>query len=128
MAEEKTFFQILTSTVDKKFFPTETQIETLNSYIMLQYISNDPMGAIVANSMNVYHNTPITAQYRFIRHALPKNVKFIKFLKKEKVSDENINLISKYYNLNDKLAMEYLEMMTEEDILRIKDYYSGGRM
>lgn len=128
MAEEKSFFQLITSVVDKKFMPTDEQIEGMNSYILLQYLSNDPMGAIVANTMNVYSEIPLVAQYRFLRNALPKNIKFIKFAKKEKISDSNITLVREYYKLNDKLALEYLELISEEDLERIKDYYSGGRM
>lgn len=125
--EERTFFQIITSIVDKKFFPTEDEIGTLNSYITLQYLANDPQASMYANVINCYSDIPLSAQYRFLRHSLPK--KFIKFNKKEKIQDkETVELVSRYYNISEKLAINYLELLNTNDIDEIKDYFNCGRI
>lgn len=126
---EPTFFSLMSSIVDKKFFPTEEQIDTMNSFVTCQFLSNDPMGSIIANTMNVYNKVPMTAQYRFFRNALPANIKRINYIKKPKVEiNEDINHIMEYYNVNEKIALEYYDLMTKESLEDLRDLYSYGRV
>ena len=126
---EPTFFNLMASIVDKKFFPTEDQIETMNSFVTCQFLANDPMGALVANTMNVYNKVPMTAQYRFFRNALPSNIKRITYIKKPKTNvTEDLENIMNYYNVNEKIAIEYFEIMTKEALAELKDYYSYGKV
>ena len=126
---EPTFYQLMTSIVDKKIKPTDEQIDTMSSFVTVQYLSNDPMGCIVGNTMNIYSKVPMVAQYRFFRYAMPKNVKYIQFLKKPIASDsENLLNVCRFYDVNETMGKEYLEILKESDLAEIKDYYAHGRV
>lgn len=80
---------------------------------------------LLANMMNLHHKVPNRAQYEFYMATCPKK-RYITWAKKPR-KDEDVLMIQKYYNCNEKVAREYLKLLTPEQLSDMeKQVYNGG--
>ena len=117
-SKEPTDYSIMKSAITKDFKPTPEQIKKINKYFLIRYISGDLRYIHIANILNSLPNIPIEAQYELIRCSSLDKVKYTNFRKK-KFSRKQIKTIKTYYNVSDKVAKEYLEILPEEEYLKI---------
>lgn len=81
-----------------------------------------------ANEMNKLYHLPKYMQYRYLLGAVTKRKRYSKWLKKEERSEDFV-LIQKHYQLNDERTLEYMKILTPEQILDIKNKnVKGGRL
>ena len=79
-----------------------------------------------ANEMNQHHTLDKNMQFNFLRHAVPARKRYKKWVKHEAVS-EDIELVSKMYNMSQKRAVDALELLSAEQIQMIREFlYMGG--
>lgn len=128
MEKQYGFFDILTSIVNKKEIPDEIIKKQFNSFIALNWLSNHPAGLLIGNYLNASRgNSSINdfVGYKFLRNAinLPKNT-FIKYSKKQK-QEELLELIEKKYKCSYETAREYLEILPDSEIKKIKAIKKG---
>lgn len=71
-----------------------------------------------ANEMNMWQSIPIETQFDFYINSLPKAKRFSKWYKEEK--SEDLEAVSKYYNMNLIKAKEALSILKQEQIEAIK--------
>lgn len=122
--ETRTMFQIMSTVVNKSFWPTEDEIKKINSFMLVRYISNDPFGCQIGSAIDHFHTMPVSAQYRFVRHSLSNKISYIKFPKKEKVDNkEEIDILMKHYRINERTAVEYSDILSAEAKQAIIDKY-----
>lgn len=126
---EHNVFHIIGSAVDRKFIPTAEEYDKISPYLFLRYFSNDPVGLMIVNELNVRNNIPRKWEYWFMRDMMPKSTRFIRYSKKDKFDDEHfLEHLTHYFKCNDRQALEYLDILPDEEIDKIKDLYRGGVM
>jgi hypothetical protein len=124
---KRTPWQIMTTSVNKKFIPTDDEIKTVPSFMFTKWLSNDVFGALVANVINVYSHIPIGSQYRLVSALTKGKVKYIQYTKPEVTfSEEDISLIQTHYKCNRLQSIDYLEMLKTHQLEKIKKHYQYG--
>jgi hypothetical protein len=74
---------------------------------------------LFSNEMNRLSHIPPSLQYQFYLYSLPKRKRISKWTKKENVDE--LELIKKYYDLNDAKAFDVLNILTKTQIEYIKN-------
>ena len=119
-------YKVMTSILTT-YEPTYDEKMTLNSFFMCRYLSNDYRGVVVANLVNYYYNQlPLNIQYDFAKQVLYGEIKFIQTPKKEKLDSKLLDNISRFYKVNFDHAIEYSELMTDEDKEEFRTMYDGN--
>jgi hypothetical protein len=126
--EDKTIkhtnYNIMKSAVDGKIKPSVEEINKINSFFLVRYVSNDPASIYIANALNCNSNIPIYAQYKFILHSTLDRVAFISYPKKEdKFPNKTIKIICNHFKVNELVAKEYIKILGEEKTQEILNEY-----
>jgi len=120
--------------------PTKEEIQKINSYTMVRWLSGNKYTVIPANLININYNIPIENQYQFFDDVfdlmkIKKNIKFIKYnsdsnsnASKETKKSKIIQNISMYYKINLKEAEKYYSLMSSKEHKRFKDMYKEGKI
>jgi len=110
-----TSYNIMKSAVDGKINPSIEEINKINSFFLVRYVSNDPASIYIANALNCNSNIPISAQYLFIKYSTLDRVAFISYPKKEdKIPNKVLKIICNHFKVNEQIAQEYIKIMGEE--------------
>jgi hypothetical protein len=120
------FFDYLNSinTTKKDIMQTDQDQKAYSSYMVNRGLSYFPDTVFLANMMNQrYHLSP-KMQYDFLRNAVPPKKRFSKWFKSEKLND--IDLISKYFDVSNQKAKEYSHLLSTKDINIIRDRLNVG--
>ena len=101
--------------------PLEFEIKVFNPWMINKALSFNLDTILIANECNKYYRLDKQLQYDFLYHIIPKGKRYGKWIKKV-AAEEDINILTAYYNINKQVAMDYLALLTEEqmDIIRIK--------
>jgi hypothetical protein len=83
------------------------------------------MTVLMANEMNKTAFIPKKWQYDFYYAAIPKGKRFDKWIKAEK-ADDDVQAISKFFNINNMRALEYSRILSEEQIKSIHEKLNVG--
>lgn len=79
-----------------------------------------------ANEMNKNYFGTKEMVHDFLYHSISKKKRYGKWAKQE--SNDDVELLMKHYNINRKHAIQYLKLLTREQIDSIKQQYeTGGR-
>lgn len=78
--------------------------------------------AVVADNLNV----PDHLHYLFWHYMIDKKFRFFRYPKKEN-KNENIEVISNYYNVSNEKAIEMLELLDDKQLDDIKKTYVFGK-
>jgi|SaaInl4_135m_RNA_FD_contig_21_1893168_length_942_multi_5_in_0_out_0_2 hypothetical protein len=82
---------------------------------------------LLANELNFRPMMPADMQYAFLINTIRPSKRFEKWLKADEI--ENIELVKAYYGYNNERAREALNILSAEDIDRIKKkMHKGGDM
>jgi hypothetical protein len=113
--------------------PSEEEINKINSFVMIKWLSGNRSTVIPANFININYNIPLYNQYKFlddyfILTGVKKKINFIKFPKNISKESEIIENIQRYYNVNPETAKKYYELMSKEDKKRFNDIYTEGKI
>ena len=121
-----TKYNIMKSAVDKKINPSPEEIESINSFFLIRYVSNDPASIYIANALNCRPNIPIYAQYKFIRYSTLDKVAFIAYPKKEfKVNPKTLKILCNHFKVNEQIAKEYIKILGDDKVDEILKKYEG---
>lgn len=114
------------SSLDKSKNPTDEDLNKIQSYIFCKWLSGDYRTIYDANIFNLY-NIPVKNQYFYIKHKHAGNIRNIKYIKSNK-DDINIdvNNISNFYKVNLDKAREYLEFISQDELLKLREIYRQG--
>lgn len=74
---------------------------------------------LLANMMNMSYHLPGKMQYDFWFYGLEKQKRYNKWIKKQSIN--NVEDIKKYCSCSVKRAVQYSEVLSEEQIQKIKD-------
>lgn len=115
----KTFASVLTNNR-----AAEDDISKMSPFLFRRYLSNHPKTIAASNFLNVNFEIPIEAAYDFIQQSLKANnikIGYIPYLKSTKENTINANYLSEYYNVSLNEAKDYLEYISNEQMLEIKE-------
>lgn len=111
--------------IAKKTYPNS--FEDYNAFLTNLSFSQRNDLVIFANEMNRYYELPEQCQFDFYYHSLPKKNLFAKWAKK--VNVENLDSIKEFYDVSEKVALQYEKVLTEEQkekiVRNIKERYGG---
>jgi hypothetical protein len=109
--EKKNIFREISENEEKKY----------PSYLINRYFSFFPDTLFYANEMNKCQYVSGRENHHFYLYALRKKKRFTKWLKTEKIEEEN--LIMEAYSCSRQKAKEYLKILTPKQIENIKNMY-----
>lgn len=96
-----------------------------NSFMINRSLSNFIDTIMYANEMNKYSSLPKHIQYDFFLYGVKKRKRFSKFHKKDASSDD-VELIMKAYDYSTARAESTLKMLSQEQLIELREYYSTG--
>ena len=95
-------------------------------FVVNRCLSYFPDTILYVNQMNQYCSLDKNMQFDYLRLSIRKRKRFSKWLKRESVED--LDLIKEYFSYSDVKAREALNILTPEDINKIRqNSYRGGK-
>ena len=80
-----------------------------------------------ANVMNMYHDIPSKWQFHFFLNTISKKKRFRKWVKKDS-DTESLLLVKEYFGYSSEKAKEALTVLSDDDLMMIKEkLYKGGK-
>lgn len=107
-------------------------VETENKYvpfIINRGLANYIDCILFAQQMNVHHRLDPSLQYDFYLYGLSKGRRYGKWAKKiklDKKDEEDIELVSQYYQVSPARASSYIEILSKEELERIRHFFKGN--
>lgn len=96
-----------------------------NPYLVNRGLSYFQDTISLANEMNRFHFIDKKLQYEFLLNIVRKRKRFSKWHKKEQ--DQNVDIISEYYNCSQRKASDILKVLTEEQVSAIREIHLKGK-
>lgn len=93
-------------------------------YIINRCLSGHIDCILFANAMNQSHFLPKKMQYDFLLNSLRRKSRFSPWLKKE--TENDIDVVKKYYGYNNEKARQALKILTKEQIKFIRSKFETG--
>jgi len=100
--------------VEKKYVP----------FVVNRCLSYFPDTILYVNTVNYFPNMDKKMQFDFLRTSIRKKKRFSKWLKNQ--NPENLELVKEYFGYSNSKAIEALALLTDEDILKMKELMSKG--
>lgn len=127
-------FKVMTSLLNNDT-PSEAEKETLNSFFLCRWLSNNKHTLPMASIINLYYNIPVPIQYKFCEDYIhltnmKNKVKFISFSKEKQNKDfqKLLDNIQRKYKVNEIQAQEYFELMDNRTRDKLYSLYDEGRI
>lgn len=99
---------------------TDDDVAKVNSFVMCRWLQGNPGGLQVAQFLNVYHKLPLTVQVLFVKSVLAGKVKYIPYIKGQKITEDDLSSVSEYFKISRDKAIMYSEFLTDGDLKEIK--------
>jgi hypothetical protein len=87
-------------------------------------LSQFPDTLLYANEMNRYNHLDNKLQFEYLLNSVRPKKRFSKWAKRE--DNEGIQLVMQYYKCNIKRAQEYIQLLTSEQLDKIKQSLTIG--
>ena len=124
-------FKTLKTLTSNSHNPKKEDIEKINSFVMVKWLSNNPNTVMAANAINLNDKIPIQNQFRFLDDFYTLNgVKnrrlYIPWGKKENIPkqlEKLIDNIQTFYKVNRDTAFEYFKLMDNTQKDRLYEMY-----
>jgi hypothetical protein len=114
-------------TWDKKLWDELTPEEKncVQPFMINRYISMDKNYIEAVNVFQKYNLSPKSV-YEFYLEIIPKRKTFLKYIKSNKKSDQNILLLlSKHLQCSEREIKEYLDLINKDDIKELSNQING---
>ena len=92
-------------------------------FIVNRCLSYFPDTIMQSNEMNLSNHLDRKIQYDYLLNSTRSRRRFSKWFKTE--DDADIELIKEHYNINGRRAREYKSLMTEKDIISLRELWSS---
>jgi hypothetical protein len=102
---------------------SEEELKSYSPFMINKFVASSDLFLPVVEQINHY-NLPKDAHQRFMQGIIPKRKQYFKYIKAKKTNDEfALRCIKLEYEVGDKEASQYIDMLTEEQINFIVDKY-----
>jgi len=88
-------------------------------------MSNNFDTVFYSDEANGFKYVDLYSQYLFYFYSVNKKKRYGKWEKKQEKTDQLLDVM-KFYNVSEKKALEYIEILSEEQLQKIKDSLSTG--
>lgn len=129
MSEVKTFFDVANN-VNSSYdlIEKEKVIGATNVFMLNRALSNNHDTIFFADEASSFKFVDPYAHYLFHFYSTPKKRRYGKWEKKAETS-EHLEAVMKVYDVSRKRALEYLELLTEDQLEDItKSLETGGKL
>lgn len=99
-------------------------IDDYNQFIVNRALSFGRDTILFANELNMNPHIPNNWAYDFLYFGIPKKKRYDKWIKREEVKD--LDIIVEYYNISFKKAIEYVKILSTEQIKELKQRLDKG--
>jgi hypothetical protein len=124
--EVKSFFDIANNINSSFELLTQQQIEEVsNAFMLNRAMSNNFDTVFYSDEANGFKYVDLYSQYLFYFYSVNKKKRYGKWEKKQEKTDQLLDVM-KFYNVSEKKALEYIEILSEEQLQKIKDSLSTG--
>lgn len=96
------------------------------SFMINRGMSQNVETILIANEMNKHWQCTKEMVHDFYFYILSKKKRYGKWAKQSSDNKEELELLMKHYAINRKRAIEYLSLLSSEDIENIKKQYEVG--
>ncbi len=111
----------------KNLFEDPLAKKDYTPYIVNRGLSYFPDTVLYANEMNRLSGIPEDWQFSFFLNTIPKKKRFSKWHKKD-AETESVRLVKEYFGYSDEKAVEALSVLSEDQLVMIKEkLYKGGK-
>lgn len=93
-------------------------------FIINKSLSYFPDTIFLSNAVNAIPNMDKRMHYEYFLHSVRKRKRFSKWQKKE--MDPKISWVMEYYDVSRRKAEEYISLMTEDQLIQIRDRTTYG--
>ena len=113
---------------DKMYLFRDDTATDFNTFMINRGMSQNVETIMYANELNKHWQLSKEQAHDFYYYILTRKKRFGKWAKQSGDNKEELDLIIKHYGVNRLRAMEYLKLLTPEDLQTIKAAYDvGGR-
>lgn len=122
----KTFFDVVNNiTTSYEVLPKESIIGATNPFMVNRALSNNPDTLFFADEANAFKAVDPYNHYLFYFHSIPKKKRYGKWAKKEE-KNLKMEMVKKFYGVSEKRALEYLEILNEDQLNHLENLLSQG--
>jgi len=116
------------NTTKKNLFETDPQAaKDYKPFIINKALSYFPDTILYANQMNQHHGLDKDMQFFFFLNIISRKKRFSEWSKKDPKT-ESLELVKEYYGYSSEKANEALKMLSDENLIMIKEkLYKGGK-
>ncbi len=93
-------------------------------YVVNRCLSYFPDTIFHANIVNEFSSMDKKMQFDFLRTSIRKKKRFSRWLKNE--NPENLEIVKEYFGYSNRKANEVMDILTDEDIDKMKQMMSRG--
>lgn len=111
-------------TFNKSGLLNEDNKRDYSPYMINRFLSMDMATLLYAQEMNMRHGLDKELHYEYLLKSMRKMKRYLKYVKSTK--DENVDLLSDYYQVNKTHAKQFLKLHTEEDLEQIRIRMNPG--
>ena len=121
------FINAINTTKENLFDSDPQAAKDYKPFIINRGLSYFPDTIFYANQMNEHPGLDKDMQFFFFLNIISRKKRFSKWAKKE-ADSESIDLVKEYYGYSSEKAKEALSVLTEENLIMIKEkLYKGGK-
>ena len=121
------FLNAINSTKENLFEKDPQAGKDYKPFLINRGLSYFPDTVFYANQMNQHPGLDKDMQFFFFLNIISRKKRFSKWSKKD-ASTESLDLVKEYYGYSSENANEALKMLSEENLIMIKEkLYKGGK-
>ena len=121
-------FDHLNNLSEKKIEFNPEDHKNYEPYMINRFVSMCDLFIPLVNEINRY-DVPKELHYKYYLNSIPKRKQFFKYISKKKDEHkENRKNVMKYFQCGSKDVVEYLKILTEEQLEEINKKFEGGRV
>ena len=127
MASPFEFVGAITQTKKDLLAEDSLAVKDYSPFIVNKGLSFFPDTVLYANEMNLNAGIPNDWQFYFLLNSISKKKRYSKWFKKNAKTD-SFRLVKEYFGYSDEKARDALEVLTEDQLVMIKEkLYKGGK-
>ena len=110
----------------KEYIFNDVTAHDFNPFMVNRGLSQNMETVLIANEMNKHWQLDKQMVHDFYYYIIPKKKRFSKWAKANNDDKDLLDLIVRHYTVNRVVAIDYLKLLTSEDIDKIKEMYDTG--
>ena len=115
------------NTTKENLFTDPQANKDYSSWMVNRGLSQFPDTILYANEMNLHSGIPEDWQFYFFLNSISKKKRFSKWHKKD-AETESFRLVKEYFGYSDEKVKEALSILTDNQLVMIKEkLYKGGK-